>query len=93
MFDSSFEQLTTAMVTKFSQTYMINTFESVEKEYGYLVGPEKEFMSLLLLQGKNNVSEVPFHSIIKCAKMLRKVHQIPLTEGEGLEELTSNLGS
>jgi hypothetical protein len=59
MFDPLFEQVTMAMVKSLEKT---QTFENALNKYDVLRGDggEKEFLSLFLLQGKNNVSEVKF---------------------------------
>jgi len=59
MFDPLFEQVTMAMVKSLEKP---QTFENALSAYNLFSGDggEKEFFSLFLLQGKNNVSEVKF---------------------------------
>ena len=59
MFDPLFEQVTMAMVKSLEKP---QTFENALSAYNTFIGDggEKEFFSLFLLQGKNNVSEVKF---------------------------------
>jgi hypothetical protein len=59
MFNPFFQQLTMAMVKNLENAYMTKTsFDVLAYNYKFLERPEKEFMSLFLLQGKNNVSKV-----------------------------------
>ncbi len=48
------------MAKKLNEADMAKMFDDVQAAYDRMEGSEKEFMSLFLLQGKNNVSEVDF---------------------------------
>jgi TorA maturation chaperone TorD len=60
LFNPLFQQVTKAMAKKLTEADMAKMFDEVQAAYDRMEGSEKEFMSLFLLQGKNNVSEVDF---------------------------------
>ena len=58
--DQLFQTVTSSMFNALEDGYREKSFESVESVYNQLGGSEKDFLSLILLQGKNNVSEVRY---------------------------------
>ena len=58
--DQLFQSVTSSMFNATEDGYREKSFESVESVYNQLGGSEKDFLSLILLQGKNNVSEVRY---------------------------------